>query len=120
METLRALKVKGASMKIRQRSSRECLTTGPGSLLGSLDAIRNRIDHSHATDVVNDSDAAAKLAQLKQQIAGLTGQDLAKQPPHCRGLRQVWARGAFRPGHEPDVRGEHQGGQTDPQFRGHG
>ncbi|MHC4094187.1 MAG: hypothetical protein ACYSVY_28590 [Planctomycetota bacterium] len=31
-------------------------------------------------NVFGDGDAAAKLAQLKQQIAGLTGQDLAQQP----------------------------------------
>jgi hypothetical protein len=46
----------------------------------TLNAIRDRIDRFHAMNVFDDSDAAGKLAQLKQQIAGLTGQDLAQQP----------------------------------------
>lgn len=46
----------------------------------TLSAIRRKIDHFAAMNVFGDADAAAKLAQLKQQISGLTGQDLAQQP----------------------------------------
>ena len=46
----------------------------------TLNAIRSRIDRFHAMNVFGDADAAAKLDQLKQQISGLTGQDLAQQP----------------------------------------
>jgi hypothetical protein len=46
----------------------------------TLNSIRDRIDRFHAMNVFGDADAASKLAQLKQQIAGLTGQDLAQQP----------------------------------------
>jgi len=42
--------------------------------------IRRKIDHFAAMNVFGDADAATKLAQLKQQISGLTGQDLAQQP----------------------------------------
>ena len=44
----------------------------------TLTAIRDRIERFHAMNVFGDSDAASKLDQLKQQIAGLTGQDLAE------------------------------------------
>ncbi|MHC4093494.1 MAG: DUF3150 domain-containing protein [Planctomycetota bacterium] len=46
----------------------------------TLNAIRERIDRFHAMNVFDDAAAATKLAQLKQQIAGVTGQDLAQQP----------------------------------------
>ena len=46
----------------------------------TLNTIRDRIDRFHAMNVFGDGDAAAKLTQLKQQVAGLTGQDLAQQP----------------------------------------
>jgi hypothetical protein len=46
----------------------------------TLNAIRSRIDRFHAMNIFGDTDAAARLDQLKQQIAGLTGQDLAQQP----------------------------------------
>ncbi len=46
----------------------------------TLTAIRDRIDRFHAMNVFGDADAATKLARLKQQIAGLSGQDLAQQP----------------------------------------
>jgi len=46
----------------------------------TLNAIRDRIDNFHSMNVFGDADAATKLTQLKQQIAGLTGQDLTQQP----------------------------------------
>ena len=46
----------------------------------TLNAIRDRIDRFHAMNVFGDADAASELARLKQQISGLTGQDLAQQP----------------------------------------
>ena len=46
----------------------------------TLSTIRGRIDRFHAMNIFDDSDTAAILTQLKQQIAGLTGQDLAQQP----------------------------------------
>ena len=46
----------------------------------TLTAIRDRIDRFHTMNVFGDADAASKLTRLKQQIAGLTGQDLAQQP----------------------------------------
>ena len=44
----------------------------------TLTAMRDRIDRFHAMNVFGDNDAASNLDQLKQQIAGLTGQDLAQ------------------------------------------
>ncbi|MBU0641525.1 MAG: DUF3150 domain-containing protein [Planctomycetes bacterium] len=46
----------------------------------TLNSIRDRIDRFHSMNVFGDGDAAGRLTQLKQQIAGLTGQDLAQQP----------------------------------------
>ncbi len=46
----------------------------------TLNSSRDRIDRFHAMNVFDDADAAAKLAHLKQQIVGLTGQDLTQQP----------------------------------------
>ncbi len=46
----------------------------------TLNAIRDRIDKFHSMNVFGDADAASKLTKLKQQIAGLSGQDLAQQP----------------------------------------
>ena len=55
--------------------------TAKGQVHGkTLNAIRDRIDRFHAMNVFGDSDAATKLTRLKQQIAGLSGQDLAQQP----------------------------------------
>jgi methyl-accepting chemotaxis protein len=45
----------------------------------TLNAIRDRIDRFHQMNVFGDQDAAQKLARLKAQISGLTGQDLAQQ-----------------------------------------
>ncbi len=60
----------------------------------TLNAIRDRIDRFHAMHVFGDGDAADRLARLKQQISGLTGQDLAQQPDvaaklsaACRALK---------------------------------
>ena len=46
----------------------------------TLNAIRGRIDRFQTMNVFGDADAAARLDQLKQQISGLTGQDLTQQP----------------------------------------
>ncbi len=46
----------------------------------TLQAIRRKIDQFHTMNVFGDADAATRLARLKQQIAGLSGQDLAEQP----------------------------------------
>lgn len=46
----------------------------------TLNAIRDRIDRFSSMNVFGDADAAQKLARLKAQIGGLTGQDLAQQP----------------------------------------
>jgi hypothetical protein len=55
--------------------------TAKGQVHGkTLNAIRDRIDRFHAMNVFGDADAATKLTRLKQQIAGLSGQDLAQQP----------------------------------------
>jgi hypothetical protein len=55
----------------------------------TLTAIRDRIDKFHAMNVFGDADAASKLTQLKQQIAGLTGQDLAQQPAVAEKLSRA-------------------------------
>ncbi|MBN2446224.1 MAG: hypothetical protein JXO22_05845, partial [Phycisphaerae bacterium] len=55
----------------------------------TLTAIRDRIDRFHAMNIFGDNDAAMKLARLKQQIAGLTGQDLANQPDVAARLTQA-------------------------------
>ena len=55
----------------------------------TLNTIRDRIDRFHAMNVFGDADAAAKLTRLKQQIAGLSGQDLAQQPDVAAKLSQA-------------------------------
>jgi len=55
----------------------------------TLNAIRDRIDRFHAMNVFGDTDAASKLAKLKQQIAGLSGQDLAQQPDVAEKLNRA-------------------------------
>ncbi len=55
----------------------------------TLTAIRDRIDRFNAMNVFGDADAAVKLTQLKQQIAGLTGQNLAQQPAVAAKLSQA-------------------------------
>ena len=46
-------------------------------------------DNFAAMNVFGDSDAATKLAQLKSQISGLTGQDLAQQPDVASNLSRA-------------------------------
>ena len=46
----------------------------------TLSAIRRKIDNFHSMNVFGDQDAAGKLQQLKEQISGLSGQDLTAQP----------------------------------------
>lgn len=46
----------------------------------TLQAIRRRIDRFAAMNIFGDSDATAKLAHLKSQIVGLTGEELAQKP----------------------------------------
>lgn len=55
----------------------------------TLNAIRDRIDKFHSMNVFGDSDASAKLTQLKQQIQGLSGQDLAQQPAVAQKLSRA-------------------------------
>jgi hypothetical protein len=55
----------------------------------TLNAIRDRIDKFHSMNVFGDSDAAAKLRRLKQQIQGLSGQDLAQQPEVAEQLQKA-------------------------------
>jgi hypothetical protein len=40
-------------------------------------------------NIFGDSDAATRLAWLKQQIAGVTGQDLAQQPAVAEQLHNA-------------------------------
>jgi len=55
--------------------------TWKGQVRGkTLNAIRDRIERFHSMNVFGDQDAAQRLARLKAQISGLTGQDLAQQP----------------------------------------
>ncbi len=55
----------------------------------TLGAIRQRIDRFHAMNIFGDDEAAGRLQRLKQQIAGLTGQDLAEQPDVADRLNQA-------------------------------
>ena len=64
--------------------------TAKGQVHGkTLNAIRDRIDRFHAMNVFGDADAAVKLTRLKQQIAGLSGQDLAQQPDVAQKLSRA-------------------------------
>ena len=64
--------------------------TAKGQVHGkTLNAIRDRIDRFHAMNVFGDTDAASKLTRLKQQIAGLSGQDLAQQPDVAQKLSRA-------------------------------
>jgi hypothetical protein len=75
--------VEGYVLSFRREVAEYCdqVINAKGQVRGkTLNSIRDRIDRFHAMNVFGDADAAAKLAQLKQQIAGLTGQDLAQQP----------------------------------------
>ena len=75
--------VTGYVMSFRREVAAFCdqVNESNGQVHGkTLSAIRRKIDHFHAMNVFGDADAAAKLTHLKQQIAGLTGEDLAQQP----------------------------------------
>ena len=55
----------------------------------TLSAIRRKIDHFAAMNVFGDADAAVKRVRLKQQISGLSGQDLAQQPDVANKLSRA-------------------------------
>jgi len=55
----------------------------------TLNAIRDRIDKFHSMNIFGDTDAATRLARLKEQLAGLTGQDLAQQPAVAEQLQKA-------------------------------
>jgi hypothetical protein len=57
----------------------------------TLQAIRRKIDHFHQMNVFNDADAATQLQQLKVQIAGVSGEDLAQQPALAKKLNVACA-----------------------------
>jgi hypothetical protein len=57
----------------------------------TLQAIRRRIDHFHAMNVFNDADTAAQLNELKTQLFGVTGEELAEQPELAEKLSQACA-----------------------------
>ena len=68
------------------------VTEAGGKVHGkTLQAIRRKIDHFHVMDVFEDADAAAQLRQLKTQIHGVTGEDLAQQPALAEQLNQACA-----------------------------
>ena len=55
----------------------------------TLNSIRERIDRFHAMNVFGDADAAGKLRRLKEQITGLSGQDLVQQPDVASKLKHA-------------------------------
>ena len=55
----------------------------------TLQAIRRKIDHFQAMNVFNDTETAAQLQQLKAQLFGVTGEDLANQPDLASKLSQA-------------------------------
>ncbi len=55
----------------------------------TLNAIRDRIDRFQTMNVFGDTDAASRLTQLKQQISGLTRQDLAQQTDVAESLSRA-------------------------------
>lgn len=57
----------------------------------TLQAIRRKIEHFHQMNVFDDADAAAKLQQLKAQIQGVSGEDLAQQPGLAGKLNEACA-----------------------------
>jgi hypothetical protein len=57
----------------------------------TLQAIRRRIDHFHAMNVFNDADTAAQLSELKTQLFGVSGEDLAEQPALAEKLSEACA-----------------------------
>jgi len=57
----------------------------------TLQAIRRRIDHFHAMNIFSDTETAAQLNELKTQLFGVTGEDLAEQPALAEKLSQACA-----------------------------
>ncbi len=98
--------VEGYILSFRQEVAEFCdqVIAPKGQVRGrTLNSIRDRIDRFHAMNVFGDADTAAKLAQLKHQIASLTGQDLAQQPDvgarlsaACTGDQEHGARSGKR------------------------
>lgn len=58
----------------------------------TLTAIRARISRFHSMNVFDRYGVASQLDQLKQQIAGLTGQDLDQQPDVAAKLSEACAK----------------------------
>jgi hypothetical protein len=57
----------------------------------TLQAIRRKIDHFQAMNIFNDAETAEQLKQLKAQLFGVTGEELAKQPDLAEKLSQACA-----------------------------
>jgi hypothetical protein len=57
----------------------------------TLQAIRRKIEHFHAMNIFGDAGTAAQLKALKQQILGVTGEDLAEKPDLASKLSQTCA-----------------------------
>jgi phage-related minor tail protein len=57
----------------------------------TLQAIRRKIEHFNAMNVFNDAETAEQLRQLKTQLFGVTGEDLASQPDLAEKLSQACA-----------------------------
>jgi hypothetical protein len=57
----------------------------------TLQAIRRKIEHFHAMNIFGDASTAAQLKALKQQILGVTGEDLAEKPDLASKLNQTCA-----------------------------
>jgi hypothetical protein len=55
----------------------------------TLQAIRRKIDHFNAMNVFNDVQTAEQLRQLKSQLFGVTGEDLASS--------RTWRKSSARP-----------------------
>lgn len=55
----------------------------------TLQAIRRKIEHFHAMNVFGDAETGEKLAKLKSQIAGVSGEDLAQQPALAQQLAKA-------------------------------
>ncbi len=58
----------------------------------TLNAIRDRISRFHQMNIFDDSAAATQLEGLRQQIGGLSGQDLAEQPDVAAKLSEACAK----------------------------
>lgn len=84
--------VEGYVLGFRKEVTEFCdqVITQKGQVHGkTLNSIRDRIDRFHTMNVFGDADAATRLTRLKQQIAGVTGQDLAQQPDVAQKLSRA-------------------------------